>query len=120
MNPFLVSENYIKYLFSTLKFNFYEKIKASLAALVHQHSLTPLALPIKLILPTKDLVQDDQAKSPTVEEQSSSSNAPQSPTQIGSLTPEARVLLEKGAGMYQFKIIPYTIIKIENYYFNKF
>jgi hypothetical protein len=76
-----------------------------LAALVHQHSLTPLALPIKLILPTQDLVQDDQAKSPTVEEQSSSSNVPQSPTQVGSLTPEARVLLEKGAGMKIYKLL---------------
>ncbi len=76
-----------------------------MAALVHQHSLTPLALPIKLILPTQDLVQDDQAKSPTVEEQSSSSNVPQSPTQVGSLTPEARVLLEKGAGMKIYKLL---------------
>ena len=76
-----------------------------MAALVHQHSLTPLALPIKLILPSYDmLAQNDQmSKSNGAgngDEQSSSSNLAQSPTQVGALTPEARLLLEKGAGNY--------------------
>jgi hypothetical protein len=33
-------------------------VLANLSALVYQHTLTTLALPIKLILPTSDIAQD--------------------------------------------------------------
>ena len=55
----------------------------SLAALVHQHSVTPLALPTKLILPTSDLntkhIENVKTKSSNVQ--------------------DSKHLLEKGAGM---------------------
>lgn len=67
-----------------------EPIFGSLAALVYQHSITPLALPIKLILPVEDLIvtTDDNNKSST------SSVAKQS----ASLPANSKILLEKGAG----------------------
>jgi hypothetical protein len=81
--------------------------------LVHQHSLTPLALPIKLILPAADLMtqngEQESKASPGSDDQSSSSIISHTPQQLGSLTPEARLLLEKGAGKY-FSIPNKTMI----------
>lgn len=48
--------NCISVLSKQHRFEIIFQIKGSLAALVYQHSLTPLALPIKLILPNQDLV----------------------------------------------------------------
>ncbi|CAF0893852.1 unnamed protein product [Brachionus calyciflorus] len=59
-----------------------EPIFGSLAALVHQHSLTPLALPTKLLIPTQDLTLK------TIEQTKSKSNTS---------VPDSRHLLEKGA-----------------------
>lgn len=74
-----------------------EPIFANLAALVYQHSLTPLALPIKLNLPQQDLTltcinnnSNDIKNSSVAQAPSSSKNNSQ----------DARHLLEKGAGIY--------------------
>lgn len=62
-----------------------EPIFGSLAALVHHHSLTPLALPTKLIVPTQDLNTKiiEQTKTKTASVQ------------------DAKFLLEKGAGKFK-------------------
>ena len=94
----------------------------NLAALVYQHSLTPLALPIKLILPTQDLVLTNNSEQVKTEPPSSKSSQsisqqqqqqqqqqqpqqqqqqPQTPT--SPQIQDARVLLEKGAGMWENK-----------------
>ena len=87
----------------------------SLAALVYQHSLTPLALPIKLILPVRDLVltvnehkQQPQAKvNGTSNGTNGTSNVNgngNTPVKQTSQQPvqDARHLLEKGAGKYYY------------------
>lgn len=111
MNPFLVSNS--KYIMNFYQFINLSLLKSigSLAALVYQHSLTPLALPIKLILPIRDLVltvneqkQQPQAK---VNGNSNGTNGTSNvngngntPVKQTSQQPvqDARHLLEKGAG----------------------
>lgn len=58
-------------------------ILANLSALVYQHTLTPLALPTKLVLPTVDIAQDYRP----------ASTQPQETKKIS-----IKDLLEKGAG----------------------
>ncbi len=81
-----------------------EPVFGSLAALVYQHSLTPLALPCKLNLPQEDLhaAQNQSIPSSNVAEQPVKAN-PQTKQQQSSQQPQgsaqdARHLLEKGAG----------------------
>lgn len=90
----------------------------SLAALVYQHSLTPLALPIKLILPVRDLVltvnehkQQPQAKVNGTSNGTNGTNGTSNvngngntPVKQTSQQPvqDARHLLEKGAGRYYY------------------
>jgi hypothetical protein len=72
--------------------------KVNLAALVYQHSITPLALPCRLILPANDVSVQNSNKienKPVIK----STPDPQSPN----------LLLEKGAGkfcyfMYSFEL----------------
>ncbi len=72
-----------------------EPIFGSLAALVYQHSLTPLALPIKLILPTQDLVSTLNGQ----KSKNNDTNGVKSPqAQQQPTVQDARHLLEKGAG----------------------
>ena len=86
-----------------------EPIFGNLAALVYHHSMTPLALPIKLILPTRDLIVtgsggggggDAEVNKSSVSSSKQSSNV-QASSAVQSPTPQvqdARVLLDKGAG----------------------
>lgn len=65
------------------RFIFFSSPLANLSALVYQHTLTPLALPTKLVLPTVDIAQDYR---PTTSQ-------PQETKKIS-----IKDLLEKGAG----------------------
>ncbi len=74
--------------------------EVNLAALVYQHSITPLALPCRLILPANDVSVQNSNKQNKIENKPvvKSTPDPQSPNQ----------LLEKGAGkfcylMYSFE-----------------
>ena len=90
-----------------------EPVFGNLAALVYQHSLTPLALPIKLILPSQDLTITSNEQSSKQETTSlrtnneivqATSNQPTQQQQkqqqpvASSQVQDSRVLLEKGAG----------------------
>ena len=84
-----------------------EPIFGSLAALVYQHSLTPLALPIKLILPLKDLIitANDQpnktnSNQSTTTKQVNNQQQQQQHQQQQQQVQDARHLLEKGAGKF--------------------
>lgn len=78
-----------------------EPIFGSLAALVYQHSLTPLALPCKLNLPAQDLMQVNQISSKQANnDQRIEKPAVKQSSQQAS-TQDARHLLEKGAGRYR-------------------
>lgn len=85
-----------------------EPVFGSLAALVYQHSLTPLALPIKLNLPLEDLVPTAENQSSNQQPKigagaSSSSKQPQQQQQQPQQqSQDSRHLLEKGAGKYLF------------------
>ena len=81
-----------------------EPIFGSLAALVYQHSLTPLALPIQLNLPQEDLVltvgnQANGQQVKSVGANGSSKQATQQQQQQQQ-SQDSRHLLEKGAGKY--------------------
>jgi tensin len=71
----------------------------NLSALVYQHSLTPLALPIKLVLPAADTAED--YRSPSNQQQNE-------------ITKKLSVkdLLEKGAGKDYFEINKFFLIFI--------
>lgn len=58
---------------------------ANLSALVYQHSITQLALPIRLVLPTVDTTEDNRTVSNTQETNKKMS---------------VKDLLERGAGMF--------------------
>lgn len=71
-----------------------EPVFGSLAALVYQHSITPLALPCKLVIPTRDLtVHYESTKTTSLTPTPSTKKINQ-----GSDPNYARQLLEKGAG----------------------
>ncbi len=73
-------------------------VLVNLSALVYQHSVTPLALPIKLVLPVADMTEDYR----------STANQQQESTKKLSV----KDLLEKGAG----KTLPN---KINSFYYLK-
>jgi hypothetical protein len=68
--------------------------KVNLAALVYQHSITPLALPCRLILPANDVSVQNSNKQNKIENKPviKSTPDPQSPN----------LLLEKGAGKFRY------------------
>ena len=72
-----------------------EPIFGSLSALVYQHSLTPLALPIKLNLPQENLVLTINTNNVAVEPPKPAKSTVQQPQ-----VQDARHLLDKGAGMF--------------------
>ncbi len=86
-----------------------EPVFGSLAALVYQHSITPLALPIKLVLPTQDLMSNSNN---TYNINNNNNNAYTNGESVkngkqiiqSNLSPEGRLLLEKGAGSLIFLI----------------
>jgi hypothetical protein len=67
----------------------YSVFLVNLSALVYQHSVTPLALPIKLVLPVTDMTEDYRPVS----------NQQQETTKKLSV----KDLLEKGAGKITFR-----------------
>jgi tensin len=81
-----------------------EPVFGSLAALVYQHSITPLALPIKLVLPTQDLMSNSGNNNNNNINGYSNGESVKTGKQIAQsvLSPDGRLLLEKGAGSYFF------------------
>ena len=67
-------------------------LTANLSALVYQHTLTPLALPTKLVLPSVDIVQDYRPT--TSQQQTQTQQQQQQETKKMSI----KELLDKGAG----------------------